>query len=95
MCVEWKTQTAIFQNMQMEMTMRKTIFSVLAALVVTVSTTQMTMASEHHAHKAYRDNFRGAHNQMIVPSYAAPATGYGLSTGGNWRDDAKFEPSGS
>jgi hypothetical protein len=83
------------QNMQKEMTMRKTIFSVLAALVVIASTTQMTMASERHAHKAYRDNFRGAHNQLIVPSYAAPGTGYGMSTGGNWRDDAKFEPSGS
>jgi hypothetical protein len=75
--------------------MRKTIFSVLAALAVTALTAQATMASEHHAHKAYRDNFRGAHNQLIAPSYGAPGAGYGLSTGGNWRDDAKFEPSGS
>ena len=79
-----------------EIKMRKLALTILGVLLITGSTAQMAMASEHHAHKPYRDNFRGAHNQLIAPSYVAPATGNGWNTtGSNWRDDAKFLPAGN
>jgi hypothetical protein len=48
----------------LEIRMRNTALIILGALLITGSTIQMTVASEHHARKAYRDNFRGAYNQL-------------------------------
>jgi hypothetical protein len=82
------------QSVQLkEIKMRNTALTILGALLVTCSTVQLSMASEHQAHKAR--NFRGAYNQLNDPAYEAPATGYGWSTGGNWRDAAKFSPAGN
>ena len=50
----------------MEIGMRNTALIILGALLITGSTIQITMASEHHAHKVYRDNFRGAYDQLNV-----------------------------
>jgi len=75
--------------------MRKIILTTLLTSLVAASTIQMAAAAEHRAHKAYRDNFRGAYDQVDTPSHAIPGMGYGLNRAGNWRDDAKFEPAGS
>jgi hypothetical protein len=83
--------TAIFPQNAQEMKMRKIILSTLAAVMVTGLTAQMAMASEHHAYKAYRDNFRGARNELVAPSYVTPGIGFSR----NWRDDAKVEPAGN
>jgi hypothetical protein len=75
--------------------MRKIILTVLATSLMAASTVQIAAAAERHAHQTYRDNFRGAYNQLSTPSYATPGTGYGSNAGSNWRDDAKFEPAGN
>lgn len=74
--------------------MRKIILTTIVTSLVAASTIQMAAAAEHHTHKAYRD-FRGAYNQVNASSQAIPGMGYGLNTGSNWRDDAKFEPAGN
>ena len=48
--------------------MRKLILTAVATSLVAMSTVQMASAAEWHAHKAYRENFRGAYNQLIMPS---------------------------
>ena len=44
--------------------MRKIILTALVTSLVAASSVQMATAAEHHAHKAYRGNFRGAYNQL-------------------------------
>lgn len=52
--------------------MRKTIITLLGALLITGSTVQMATASEHHVRKAYRapmsssEQFRRANNSVDV-----------------------------
>jgi hypothetical protein len=52
--------------------MRKTIITILGALLITGSTVQMATASEHHVRKAYRapmsasEQFRRANNSVDV-----------------------------
>ena len=48
--------------------MRKLILTAVVTSLVAMSTVQMASAAERHAHKAYRENFRGAYNQLIMPS---------------------------
>jgi hypothetical protein len=74
--------------------MRKIILTVLATSLMAASTVQVASAAERHSHKTYRD-FRGAYDEVNAPSYATPGTGYGWTTGSNWRDDAKFRPAGN
>ena len=66
--------------------MRKIILTVLATSLIAASTVQMAAAAERHARHAHHASFRGAYNQLSTPSNA--------DTGYNWRDDAKFLPSG-
>lgn len=73
--------------------MRKIILTALATSLMAASTVQIATAAERHSHQTYRDNFRGAYNQLSTP-YATPGMAYGRNTGSNWRDDAKFEPAG-
>jgi hypothetical protein len=62
--------------------MRKTVLTILGALLIAGSAVQMASASEYHARKAYRVpdaasqqlKFRGSYNQLNGPSYAAPLT---------------------
>jgi hypothetical protein len=74
--------------------MRNTTLTVLGALLITLSTFQMSNASERHAHRANHD-FRGTYNQLNDPAYEALATGNSWSTGSNWRDAAKYLPAGN
>ena len=54
--------------------MRKTIITILGALLITGSAIQMATASEHHMRKAYRatmstnEQFRKANNSVDVPT---------------------------
>jgi len=48
--------------------MRKIILTGLVTSLVAVSTVQMAAAAERYAPKAHRDNFRGAYNQVVMPS---------------------------
>jgi hypothetical protein len=76
--------------------MRKIILTALVTSLVAASTVQMAAAAEHHASKAHRDNFRGAYNQVIVPSQGTDSFGYSARDpsriGG---EDPSFKPSGS
>jgi hypothetical protein len=74
--------------------MRWIILTVLATSLIAASAAQTATAAERHALKTLHHNFRGVYNQLNTP-YAAPETGYGVSTGSNWRDDAKVEPAGN
>ena len=74
--------------------MRNTVLTVLGALLTTLSTVQMSNASERHAHRA-NHNFRGTYNQLNDPASEALATGNSWNTGSNWRDAAKYLPAGN
>jgi hypothetical protein len=48
--------------------MRKIILTTLFASLIAASTIQMAAAAQRHPHQTYRSDFRGAYNQLSVPS---------------------------
>jgi hypothetical protein len=63
---------------QQETTMRKTILTILGALLISGSAVQMATASEHHVRKAYRapisasQQFRNANNSVEGRANSVP-----------------------
>jgi hypothetical protein len=63
---------------QQETTMRKTILTILGALLISGSAVQMATASEHHVRKAYRapisasQQFRNANNSIESRANSVP-----------------------
>jgi hypothetical protein len=60
----------------MELKMRKTVLTILGALLITGSAVQVASASNYHVYNRGHDRsaFRGAYNQVNEPFYAAPQT---------------------
>jgi hypothetical protein len=86
------------KRLQQETNMRKIILTALVTSLVAASTVQMAAAAERHSHKAYRD-FRGAYNQVIVPSQSERnIENFGFSGRDPSRiggEDPSLKPSGS
>ena len=79
--------------------MRKIILTALVTSLVAASSVQMAAAAEHHARKAHRDDFRGAYNQLIMPSQGERnIENFGFSGRDPSRiggEDPSLKPSGS
>ena len=58
------------------MKMRKTVLTILGALLITGSAVQVAAASNYHVYSRGHDqsDYRRAYNQVNEPSYAAPLT---------------------
>jgi hypothetical protein len=87
MYISWKTHSAIFRNnTQREITMRKTILTLLGASVIAALTAQTAVAAEHHhARKTDRapasEQFRNS-NAFAEPAFVAAQSGVPGYSGG-------------
>jgi hypothetical protein len=71
-----KTQSALLRKQKMEMTMRKTILTILGVSLMAASSIQMATAAEHHhARKVYRafesEPFRNANDSLALPAQSS------------------------
>jgi hypothetical protein len=75
--------------------MRKIILTAIVTSLVAASTVQMAAAAERHAHQTYRDGFRGAYNQLNVPSQRN-VEDFGFGGWNAWGPNSvKLEPAGN
>jgi hypothetical protein len=84
---------------QMETTMRKTVLTIVAALLISGLAVQMAAASQHHRSKAYfgRDlsDLRGSYNQVNGPTYVTPRVPDRFDPSRPGGEDPTLNPSGS
>jgi hypothetical protein len=75
--------------------MRKIILTAIVTSLVAASTVQMAAATERQTHKTYRGDFRGAYNQVSVPSQRIIEDS-GFSGQNAWGPNSvKLEPAGN
>jgi len=76
--------------------MRKIVLTTLVTSLVAASTIQMAAAAQRH-HQAYRSDFRGAYNQLTVPSQRnIESFGFGgIDRSRIGDEDPSLKPSGS
>ena|ERR1700676_3839423 len=70
-CIDAKTQSAIFPQTKMEMTVRKKILSVLVVPLIATLTAQAAAASEHH-HTRTKGRAVASEQWRNSNAYAAP-----------------------
>ena len=70
-CIDAKTQSAIFPQTKMEMTVRKKILSVLVVPLIATLTAQAAAASEHH-HTPTKGRAVASDQLRNSNAYAAP-----------------------